>query len=731
MLVCFFNSDLEKSMNQKKRESKSTSKKNHFPILDFQTIFRSLPELYMLLDLDFCIIDISDAYAKATLVKRENVVGHNLFEVFPDNPDDHSADGVKQLRSSLTQVLNYKRTSTMALQKYDITKPDGSGFEVRYWSPRNSPVFDLNGDLVCIVHKVEDVTDFVFLKEQKIQQSELTDEMTERISKMESEVITRAKEVIEKNEALLNSEQNLSITLSSIGDAVLATDEHGVINRLNPVAESLTGWTEREVIGKNVSEVLQLVYASSGLPKSIPIFEVISKGTAKESSQDGILIHRYGRKINIADTCSPIRNKNGEIIGSILVFRDISEEFAAKTFLEKAKENAEMANKAKDSFLATMSHEIRTPLSGLIGMLELLNQTNLNEDQKSLVNNALVSGNSLLRILSDILDLSKIEEGKLELSIQPTSLRRLLSEVVTTYLQIASSKGLTLSYEVDENIADAHIVDPLRLSQIINNFVSNGIKFTVKGSIKVSANLIKNIDTLQQIQFSVTDTGIGLSESDQSKLFQSYTQATADTARLYGGTGLGLSICMRLSELMDGNITIDSSLGNGSTFSIILSLPTSKIDTENQNSKEKILVTIEPLHFSESYIPRILAVDDNSVNLEIIKRQLKVFGLQVDGADDGEKALQLWLNHTYDLIITDCHMPVKDGYLLTQEIRNIEKSNFAKRIPIIGYTANALAEERDYCLSIGMDELLIKPARLANVRETLVKWLPKQVKSIG
>lgn len=684
----------------------------------------------MLLDLDFCIIDISDAYANATLIKRENVVGQNLFEVFPDNPEDQSADGVKQLRSSLTQVLNYKRTSTMALQKYDITKPDGSGFEVRYWSPRNSPVFNSNGDLVCIVHTAEDVTDFVYLKQQRVEQSEQTNEMTERISKMESEVITRAKEVIEKNEALLNSEQNLSITLSSIGDAVLATDEHGIINRLNPVAESLIGWTAKEAIGKNANEVLQLVYASSGLPKSIPIFEVISNGTVKGSSQDGILIHRYGRKINISDTCSPIRNKNGEIIGSILVFRDISEEFAAKTYLEKAKENAEMANKAKDSFLATMSHEIRTPLSGLIGMLELLYQTSLNDDQKSLVNNALVSGNSLLRILSDILDLSKIEEGKLELSLQPTSISRLLSEVATTYLQIASSKGLTLSYAVDEKIASAHILDSLRLSQIINNFVSNGIKFTSKGSIHISANLIKNIDTLQQIQFSVTDTGIGLSKTDQSKLFQSYTQATADTARLYGGTGLGLAICMRLSELMDGNITIDSLPGSGSTFSITLSLPTTEMDTQIENSKEKALKTIEPILFTEFDSPRILAVDDNSVNLEIILRQLKVFGLEVDGADDGEKALQLWLNNKYDLIITDCHMPIKDGYTLTKEIRNIEKSKFEKRIPIIGYTANALVEERKYCLSIGMDELLIKPARLSNLRETLVKWLPNQIQSI-
>ncbi|MCW7468489.1 ATP-binding protein [Leptospira kanakyensis] len=705
------------------RPEKNSQNKPDF-ISNFQSIFQSLPELYMLLDLDFHIIDISDAYAKATLIEREKVIGHHIFEIFPDNPDDKNADGVKQLKLSLLQVLNYKVTSTMTMQKYDISKPDGSGFEVRYWSPRNSPVFDKEGNLICIVHRVEDVTEFVYLKQQKLEQLEVTEDMSERIAKMESEVLTRAKEVIEKNEALLNSEQNLSITLSSIGDAVLATDEKGIINRLNPVAEGLTGWSGSEAIGHNVSEVLKLVSAKTDLPKEIPIFEVLTTGKSKGNSLDGILIHRNGRRINISDNCAPIRNKAGKIIGSILVFRDISEEFAAKTFLEKAKENAELANKAKDSFLATMSHEIRTPLSGLLGMLELLFQTPLSEDQQSLVKNALGSGNSLLRILSDILDLSKIEEGKLELSLQPTSIQQLLSEVVTTYLQIASAKGLTLSFSVDENILGAHIMDPLRLSQIINNFVSNGIKFTSKGNIKVSANLVKNLANEQQIRFSVTDTGIGLSKKNQAKLFQTYTQATADTARLYGGTGLGLAICQRLSDLMDGNITIDSAPGIGSTFSITLSLPTADLDLNHLSPITKEEGIIEPIANSQSYIPKILAVDDNSVNLELLARQLQILGLQVDRADDGEKALSLWLSNRYDLIITDCHMPIKDGYMLTKEIRNIETFSYQKRIPIIGYTANVLSEEKEHCLSVGMDELLIKPARLTNLRKTLLKWLP-------
>ncbi|PJZ83983.1 ATP-binding protein [Leptospira harrisiae] len=705
-------------------KSENHSKSRNKIEIDFQCIFQSLPELYMLLDLDFNIIDISDAYAKATLIKRENVIGHNIFEIFPDNPNDEFADGVKQLKFSLMQVLNYKVASTMTLQKYDIRKPDDSGFEVRYWSPRNVPVLDKNGNLVCIVHRAEDVTEFVSLKRQKLEQSEITEDMQDQIVKMESEVFTRAKEVIEKNEALLNSEQNLSITLSSIGDAVITTDEHGIVNRLNPVAEDLTGWKEKEAMGHPVSKILKMIHAQSNFEKEIPILEVLATGKLRGDHKDSILIHRDGRKINISNNCAPIRNRSGKIIGSILVFRDITDEVAAKIFLEKAKENAELANKAKDSFLATMSHEIRTPLSGLIGMLELLSQTTLTMDQKRMVQNALESGTSLLRILSDILDWSKIENGKLELSLQPTSIRRLLSEVVRTYSHIASNKGLKLSYTIDENISGAHLMDPLRISQILNNFVSNGIKFTSKGNIQVSAILLKKLSHAQQIQFSVTDTGIGLSKKDQSRLFQTYTQATADTARLYGGTGLGLAICRRLADLLDGEITIESTPNVGSTFSFILSLPTLKIDLDELESihmDDNILV---PIVQDKAYIPKILAVDDHSVNLELLIRQLESFGLQADGAEDGDKALKLWLENKYDLIITDCHMPIKDGYTLTKEIRNLENYSGQKKIPIIAYTANVLSEENEHCLSVGMDEVLIKPARLNNLKQALLKWIP-------
>jgi PAS domain S-box-containing protein len=697
--------------------------------VDFKSIFEALPDLYMILDLDFRIVNISDAYSQSTLVRRNDVVGRGIFEVFPDNPDDPNANGVEQLRASLLKVLNYKVSSTMSMQKYDIRKQNGSGFEVRYWSPKNLPVIDSKGNLTYIIHKVEDVTEFVKLKQQRLEQTEITEEMKDQVAKMEAEVYARAKEAIKSTEELLMSERNLSVTLSSIGDAVLTTDANAIVTRLNPVAEELTGWTEKEALGCQVTKIFNLVNGRTGEPVTTPVLEVIASGKLKGETQNTMLVSRDGSKINISNNCSPIRNRDGLVTGTVLVFRDISEEFLAKAFLEKAKENAELANKAKDSFLATMSHEIRTPLSGLLGMLELLGLTVLSIDQKKMVQNALESGSSLLRILSDILDWSKIEEGKLDLSFQATSIHRLLSEVVTTYSHVASSKGLYLSFKIDPQLQRAHLLDPLRLSQILNNFVSNGIKFTSVGKVEVSAELVTNLTHAQQIKFSVKDTGIGLSPAEQSRLFNSYTQATSDTARLYGGTGLGLAICRRLADLMDGSIELDSQTGVGSTFSITLSIPTIEMDLTDLVSLDDDYKSIEPIVISQLGIPRILVVDDHSVNLELIMQQIELLGLQADGAEDGEKAIKLWHSKKYDLIITDCHMPIKDGYTLAKEIRSIEKARFHKRIPIIAYTANAIGEENNICYAAGMDEILIKPAKISVLRNTLIKWLPDNLKS--
>ncbi|UJP04796.1 MAG: ATP-binding protein [Nitrosomonas sp.] len=413
--------------------------------------------------------------------------------------------------------------------------------------------------------------------------------------------------------------------------------------------------------------------------------------------------------------------------GEIWVINDINDAKIKEKKVNELKKAAEMASHAKDSFLATMSHEIRTPLTGMLGMLELMSMTNLDEEQRATLDAAWHSGSGLLRIVSDILDWSKIEEGKLELSMRPTSIEQLLQEVVNTYSRAASAKNLVLSQQTDSHINSTHLVDPLRLSQVLNNFVSNAIKFTQGGGIEVRAKLMERFESGERIRFSVKDTGIGIAKDVQQQLFQRYRQGNADTARMYGGTGLGLAICRRLAELMDGCIELNSEPGQGAMFSIILTLPVCDVPGEivRQLNPEAVRRKVKPLLAGgvSTNSPAVLAVDDHPINRDMLARQIKLLGLRVKTAENGQKALSMWRDEKFAIIITDCHMPEMDGYSLAKAIRKIESEQTLFRTPIIAWTANALGEEADFCRAAGMDELLVKPANLTQLRAVLAKSL--------
>lgn len=413
----------------------------------------------------------------------------------------------------------------------------------------------------------------------------------------------------------------------------------------------------------------------------------------------------------------------------VIIFKAIREEIIARahaeTLMNQEKENAEQANRAKNSFLAIMSHEIRTPLTGMLGMLELLSMTPLEDDQNNTLNTAWDSGRSLLRIVSDILDWSKIEEGKLELSPSATSINQLLQEVVNTYSRVASAKDLVLWQHTDTRISESLEVDSLRLSQVLNNFVSNAIKFTKSGEIEVRAELHSKSEGKERIKFSVKDTGIGIDKANQQQLFQFYRQARADTARLYGGTGLGLAICKRLTELMDGKIELISELGEGSTFSITLTLPISKnpLEAIRKLAPDVRQRAITPLFENKLNAPLVLAVDDHPTNREMLSRQLSLLGLNVETAENGNEALKLWRTGRFSLIISDCHMPELNGYELSKLIRKIEEDEKTQHTIIIAWTANALKEEKVKCQEAGMDDLLTKPVDLETLKRMIAKSL--------
>ncbi|GEM_PF-639280 len=407
--------------------------------------------------------------------------------------------------------------------------------------------------------------------------------------------------------------------------------------------------------------------------------------------------------------------------------QDITRRKQAEAALIFARDAANRANLAKDSFLATMSHEIRTPLGGLMGMLELLGFTPLNNDQRETVQAAMDSGQSLLRIVNDILDWSKIEAGKLELAPQSVSIAQLVAGVVNTYARVASANSLILEQHIDPRLSSAHIVDPLRLSQVLNNFVSNALKFTPKGRIEVGAELTGKQNSFEQVRFSVVDTGIGIAKDVQERLFVNYSQGSADTARMYGGTGLGLSICRSLADLMDGQLDLESVPGEGSAFSITLTLPVSSMEAEPLPVASEMMdithMQSAVFNGAKPDAPLVLVVDDHPINRRLMAIQLGLLGLRAETAENGETAFEMWRNGQFALVITDCHMPQMDGYELTQAIRRGEAEGMRPRTSVIAWTANALAGEESRCHAAGMDELLVKPADLARLKATLSKCL--------
>ena len=432
-------------------------------------------------------------------------------------------------------------------------------------------------------------------------------------------------------------------------------------------------------------------------------------------------MYSVGRVVEWDDAHKPV-----QMIG---IHMDISERKLAEQALLAAKEQAELANRAKDSFLATMSHEIRTPLTGMLGMLEVLSLTPLDHDQSETLKTVWDSSRSLLRIVNDILDWSKIEEGKLELSPQSTSIPSMLQEVVNTYSRVASSKSLFLSQHADHRLSAAHLVDALRLSQVLNNFVSNALKFTRHGEIELRAELLEQLDSGERVRFSVKDTGIGIAPEVQQHLFQRYMQESAETARMYGGTGLGLSICRRLVELLDGQLELVSTPGQGSTFSVTVVLPVSAAPGETIATVAPDVAPrkIEPLFDPGADAPLVLAVDDHPTNRDLLARQIRLLGLRAETAENGKVALSLWREGRFALVITDCHMPEMDGYAFAREIRRIEAGDNLPHTPLIAWTANALPQEEALCRDAGMDALLVKPANLTQLKTMLAAWLPHVV----
>jgi len=380
-----------------------------------------------------------------------------------------------------------------------------------------------------------------------------------------------------------------------------------------------------------------------------------------------------------------------------------------------ARAEAEAANHAKSTFLATMSHEIRTPMNGVLGMLEVLEHQGLGREQEETLGIIRESAAALLHIVDDVLDFSKIEAGRLDLEETVFSLSEIVGSVVRGFHPQAEAKHLRLGGTIDPGAADTLLGDVTRVRQILFNLLGNAVKFTERGSVHVRAGTELQEDGRTRLILAVSDSGIGIDTERQMHLFQPFAQADNSTTRRFGGSGLGLSIVRRLAQLMGGDITVESAVGEGSVFTVHLMLNVATEAAQTPVPPEADAAVAGSGH--------VLIVDDHPVNRAVLLRQLGLLSITADAAADGREAMEFWRPGRYAAVLADMHMPFLDGYGLTAEIRTHEAANGAPRTPIIAVTANAMRGEEERCLSAGMDAYLAKPLSLARLRQTLQRWM--------
>jgi PAS domain S-box-containing protein len=499
-------------------------------------------------------------------------------------------------------------------------------------------------------------------------------------------------------------QKNMEISLAQFAsivtsseDAIISKSLNGIITSWNPAAERIFGYQAHEVLDHTVAMLLP----PDRINEDSQILARIACGEYVDHFES-IRIHKDGTPINISASISPLRDSNGNVIGSSQIIRDITKAKATETALIEAKLEADAANKAKSNFLANMSHEIRTPLNGILGMIQLVMNDGLKPQQNNYLHKAYTSSTALLGILNDILDYSKIEAGRLEIEHIPIKIEALLSKVSDLFLMQIEEKGLEIFFNIDPDVPSEILGDPIRLAQVLNNLVGNAIKFTERGEINIHISLESITSKTTILQFDIQDTGIGIDPKHSDLLFKPFSQSDNSITRKFGGTGLGLSISQKLIKLMGGEISVTSTLGQGSTFSFTI-------------TAELCHNHIKKFNSTALNHRKVLVIDDHETSCRILESWLIAWGIDVHTTTSGEQALHLIEKavrdgYPFDTILLDWTMPGMSGLKVAQWIdEKFQPPENVHPMTIVMVTSHGMESVQNLSDSIHIDGILEKP----------------------
>ena len=531
-------------------------------------------------------------------------------------------------------------------------------------------------------------------------------------------IITDTSEQKLAQEALRESEEQFRTITSAAQDAIIMMDEKGDISHWNRAAESTFGCSEEEAIGRNLHTFLVPKRFHEAHREAFPRFQETGKGAAVGKILELAAVRKNGEEFPVELSLSAARIQGQwHAIG---VMRDITKRKREEKVLQQAKEAAETANRAKSEFLANMSHEIRTPMNGIMGMTELVLNTDLDAEQRECLQTALGCSESLLTLINDILDFSKIEAGRFELEITDFDPAATVEGVANLLALQAAEKNLEMAYCVHPGVPTHLRGDPVRLRQVIVNLLGNAVKFTESGDVALAVTVDEQDDKQATLLFSVCDTGIGIPAERQAAIFDSFTQADGATTRKHGGTGLGLTIARQIVELMGGEIWVESEVGRGSTFQFRVPFARSATaSTQPPDSKSDREPEPTSRWKGSGPKPRILVAEDNAVNRKVAAKVLRNYGCDVTTAVNGRLAVELLEQGAFDLVFMDVQMPEMDGLTATKHLREDDRWN---DLPIVAMTAHAMAGDQERCLAAGMNDYVSKPVNAAAMHAMVEKW---------